>query len=160
MMCWLCQLISRWGVGISTSDLTQWSDLITGIVFDLVSVPKILLYCTKYRRPMTLSGNARGIKLGHHHGHQNGQHVWCFFCLFFLHATPLSAGMIQSKYLPNGGVQWLLVKPWTPSIGRCMQHCTGASSWPSKWVAMVVYCFALLILTSIITVDNRVVILI
>jgi hypothetical protein len=32
------------------------------------------------------------------------------FVVFFLHATPLSAGMIRSKYLPDGGVQWLLVK--------------------------------------------------
>jgi hypothetical protein len=31
------------------------------------------------------------------------------FVVFFLHATPLSAGMIRSKYLPDGGVQWLIV---------------------------------------------------
>ncbi len=82
------------------------------------------------------------------------------FIIFFLHATLSSAGMIRSKYLPDGGVQWLLVKPWTPFTGQCMRHCTGASSRPSKWVAMVVYCFASLISTLTITVDNRVVILI
>ena len=39
-----------------------------------------------------------------------------FVVVYFLHATPLSAGMIWSKYLPDGSVQWLLVKLWTPSI--------------------------------------------
>jgi hypothetical protein len=107
-----------------------------------------------------LSGYVCSIVLVHHHGHQNGQQVWCFFVIYFLHATPLSTGMIQSEYLPDGGVQWLLVKPWTLSIGQCMQHCTGTSLGLSKRVATVVYCFALLILTSTITVDNRVVILI
>ncbi len=107
-----------------------------------------------------LLGDVCGFIPTHHHGHWNGQQVWCFFRRFFLHATPLSAGMIRSKYLPDGGVQWLLVKPWTPSIGQCTRHCTGTSSQPSKQVATVVYCFALLILTSTITVDNRVVIII
>ncbi len=82
------------------------------------------------------------------------------FSFFFLHATLLSNGMIRSKYLPNGSVQWLLVKHWTPSIKQCMRHCTGASSQPSKQDTIVVYCFALLILALTITVDNRVVILI
>jgi hypothetical protein len=83
-----------------------------------------------------------------------------FFVVFFLHATLMSAGMIQSKYLPDGGVQWLLVKPWTPFTGQCTRHCTGTSSRPSKRVATDVYCFALLNSTLTITVDNRVVILI
>jgi hypothetical protein len=30
------------------------------------------------------------------------------------------------QYLPNGGAQWLLPKPWTSSIGQCMWYCTGA----------------------------------
>ncbi len=33
-MWWLCQLISWWGVGLNTSDLTQWSGLITRIASD------------------------------------------------------------------------------------------------------------------------------
>ena len=82
------------------------------------------------------------------------------FIVFLLHATPLSDGMIRSEYLPNGGVQWLLVKLWIPSIRRCTRHCTGVSSRPSKRVATVVYCFASSISTSTITVDNIVVILI
>jgi hypothetical protein len=82
------------------------------------------------------------------------------FVVFFLHATPLSPGMIRRKYSPDGGVQWLLVKPWTPFIGQCMRHCTSASSRPSKRVSTVVYCFASSILTSTITVDDRGVILI
>ena len=40
-----------------------------------------------------------------------------------------------SECLPNGGIQWLLVKPWTSSIGRCARYCTAASWWPSKWPA-------------------------
>ncbi len=36
MMWWLCHLISQWGVGLNTSDLTQWSRRITRIVSDLV----------------------------------------------------------------------------------------------------------------------------
>ncbi len=83
-----------------------------------------------------------------------------FFVIFFLHATPLSDGMIRSKYSPDGGVQWLLVKPWTLSSRQCMQHCTAASSQLSNRVTTVVYCFASLISTSTITVDNGVVILI
>jgi hypothetical protein len=35
MMWWLCHLISRWGVGLNTSDLTQRSGLITCIASDL-----------------------------------------------------------------------------------------------------------------------------
>ncbi len=35
MMWWLCHLISQWGVGLNTSDLTQLSGLITRITSDL-----------------------------------------------------------------------------------------------------------------------------
>ena len=35
MMWWLCHLMSQWGVGLNTSDLTQLSGLITRIVSDL-----------------------------------------------------------------------------------------------------------------------------
>jgi hypothetical protein len=46
MMCWLCQLISQRGIGLNTSDLTQWSGLITLIVSDLVRCTKntLVLY--------------------------------------------------------------------------------------------------------------------
>jgi hypothetical protein len=63
MMWLLCHLISWWGVGLNTSDLTQWSGLIGRIASDLVSAPKILLYCTEYRRPTT--------------------NLICIFCVFF-----------------------------------------------------------------------------
>jgi hypothetical protein len=36
IMRWLCHLISQWGVGLNTSDLTQRSGLITRIASDLV----------------------------------------------------------------------------------------------------------------------------
>jgi len=29
------------------------------------------------------------------------------------------SGAIRSEYSPDGGVQWLRAKPWTPSIGQC-----------------------------------------
>ncbi len=35
MMRWLCHLISQWGVGLNTSDPTQWSGLVTRIASDL-----------------------------------------------------------------------------------------------------------------------------
>ncbi len=55
MMWWLRHLMSRWGVGLNTSDLTQQSGLITRIASDLVRHAKILLYCMEYRRPTTLA---------------------------------------------------------------------------------------------------------
>ena len=45
----------------------------------------------------------------------------------------------QSKCSPDGAIQWLLVKPWTSSIGRCARYCTAASQWPSKRPALLVY---------------------
>jgi hypothetical protein len=36
-----------------------------------------------------LSGNGRGIVPAHHHGHQNGQQVWCLFRRFFLACNPV-----------------------------------------------------------------------
>ncbi len=46
MMWWLCHLISQLGVGLNTSDLTQWSGLITRIASDLVRRTKntLVLY--------------------------------------------------------------------------------------------------------------------
>jgi hypothetical protein len=35
----------------------------------------------------------------------------------------MSDSYYWTKYLPNGGVQWLLVKPWTSSSGKCAQYC-------------------------------------
>ncbi len=36
-----------------------------------------------------LLGDACGIVPVHHHGHRNGQQVWCFFCRFFLSCNPV-----------------------------------------------------------------------
>ncbi len=47
------------------------------------------------------------------------------------------------QYLPDGGVWWHLVKPWTSSIGKWAQYCTGAPPQPSKWPAKLVH-FSLL----------------
>ncbi len=43
----------------------------------------------------------------------------------------MSDGFYRPHYLPNGGIQWLLVKPWTSSIGRCARLHTVALPWPS-----------------------------
>jgi hypothetical protein len=51
-------------------------------------------------------------------------------------------GAIRSELLPDGGVQWLPVKPWSCCIGRCASYCTGAPKWPSKWPAAEVHSFA------------------
>ncbi len=45
------------------------------------------------------------------------------------------------QYLPDGGVQWLLVKPWISSIRRCMRNWTGAPLRPSEWPAKLVHYF-------------------
>ncbi len=42
-----------------------------------------------------------------------------------------------TQYLPNGSIQWLLVKPWTSSIGWCGQYCSGALPRPSKMASKV-----------------------
>jgi hypothetical protein len=45
---------------------------------------------------------------------------YCTFSYFFngIQTRRLS-GAIWPEYSTDGGVQWLHVKPWTPSIGRC-----------------------------------------
>ncbi len=60
----------------------------------------------------------------------------------------VSNGFYWPQYSPNGGVQWLLPKPWTPSIGWCVRYGTGAPQQPSKWPAELIHClllFALLL---------------
>jgi hypothetical protein len=41
-----------------------------------------------------------------------------FSFFFYGIRTRRPSGAIQPEYSPDGGVQWLRVKPWTPSIGR------------------------------------------
>ena len=42
------------------------------------------------------------------------------FCVVSTNSlTMAAAGAIRRRHLPNGGIQWLPVKPWTCSIGRC-----------------------------------------
>jgi len=41
--------------------------------------------------------------------------------------TMVAAGAIRRSHLPDGGIQWRPVKPWTCSIGRCAPHRTAAS---------------------------------
>jgi hypothetical protein len=49
------------------------------------------------------------------------------------------------QYSPNSGVQWLLVMPWTFSIGQYAGYCTGALPWPSKWPAKWVHVFVIVL---------------
>ena len=52
-----------------------------------------------------------------------------------------AAAMMQCKHSPEGGIQWLLVKPRVCSIWRCDPHRTAASAWQSKSPAFDVYFF-------------------
>jgi hypothetical protein len=64
------------------------------------------------------------------------------FCIFVLFAVALAAaGAIQSQQSPDGGVQWLPVKPWSCCIGRCCMYHFNASARPSKWPATEVHSF-------------------
>ena len=55
--------------------------------------------------------------------------------------TMASARVIRGECSPNGGLQWLPMKPWMCSIGRCTRHCIAWSAWPSKWLAKEVHFF-------------------
>ncbi len=68
-----------------------------------------------------LSVDALGYVPVHRQGQQNGRQVWYFFVFFNGIQTRRPSGGIRSEYLPDRGVQWLHVKPWTPSIGRYRQ---------------------------------------
>ncbi len=52
----------------------------------------------------------------------------------------------RPQYLPNGGIQWLLPKPWIFSIGRCARYHTGALLWPWKWLAKLAHFFIVVFL--------------
>jgi len=55
------------------------------------------------------------------------------FLSFFFGIRPRRpSGAIRSEYSTDRGVQWLRVKPWTPSIGRCRRCRAGASTRASK----------------------------
>jgi hypothetical protein len=43
-----------------------------------------------------------------------------------------AAGAIRRRHSPDGGIQWLRMKPWMCSIGRCASRRTAASAWQSK----------------------------
>jgi hypothetical protein len=54
----------------------------------------------------------------------------------------------RSECLPDGGVYWLIWKPWTSSIGRYTRYSTTASRWPSKWPSKWVHNTSLFCLLS------------
>jgi len=59
------------------------------------------------------------------------------FCVISTNSlTMAAAGAIWRKHFPNGGIQWLSVKPWTCSIGWCAPHHTTALPWQSKLPAI------------------------
>jgi len=47
-----------------------------------------------------------------------------------------AAGAIWCRHFPDGGIQWLPVKPWTCSIGRCAPRHTAVLPWQSKLPAI------------------------
>jgi hypothetical protein len=56
--------------------------------------------------------------------------VLLVFCVFYSNSlTMAAAGAIRRRHLPDGGIQWLRMKPWMCSIGRCASHHTAASAW-------------------------------
>jgi hypothetical protein len=57
-----------------------------------------------------------------------------FVDCFCLPIALAAAGAIRSKYLPNGGIQWL---------SQCCLYCSGAPPWPSKWPADEVHSFVI-----------------
>ena len=67
------------------------------------------------------SGDTWGIAPPHRDDHQNGQQSGYMFIMIVALAA---AGAIRSKYLPDGGVQWLLVKPWS-----CYRAMRSVSHW-------------------------------
>jgi hypothetical protein len=46
------------------------------------------------------------------------------------------------RVVPDGGVQWLLVKPWSCCTGQCTPYRTGALPWPLKLPETEVHSFA------------------
>ncbi len=74
--------------------------------------------------------------LGYVPAHRQGSETTCKYgtFLYFFNGihTRRPSRAIWPKYLPDGGVQWLHVKPWTPSIGRCRRLRAGASAQVSK----------------------------
>jgi hypothetical protein len=51
----------------------------------------------------------------------------------------------QPQHLPNGGVQWLLPKPWTSFIEGCAQYHTSALPRPLKWPAKFIHFFVVIL---------------
>ncbi len=59
------------------------------------------------------------------------------FCVFSTNSSTMTAaGAIRRRHLPDGSIQWFLVKPWMCSIGQCAPHCTATSAWWSKLPAI------------------------
>jgi hypothetical protein len=66
--------------------------------------------------------------------------TYCIIVVFIV--ALVAAGATRREYLPDGGVQWLLLKPWTCCIKRCAPYRIGAPPWQSKWPVDEVHLFA------------------
>ena len=86
--------------------------------------------------------DVRGIVPPHRDDHQMAIKVSTFCIVVLFAVTLVAAGVIHSQYLPDGGIQWLLLKPWSYCIGRCAPYRFNVSSRPSKWPATEVHSFA------------------
>jgi hypothetical protein len=71
-----------------------------------------------------------------------------FSYFFYGIRTCRPSGAILPEYSPDGGVRWLFVKPWTPSIGRYRRCWVVASARPSKRVTSGCICSSLTISRS------------
>ncbi len=58
--------------------------------------------------------------------------VFSVFDSSFLIMAAVAVGVIRRRHSTDGGIQWLRVKPWMCSIGRCAPRRTAALPWQSK----------------------------
>ena len=62
------------------------------------------------------------------------------FCVLYSNSSTIAAiGAIRRMHSPNGGIQWLWVKPWMCSIGRCTPRHTTALPWPSTLLSICLH---------------------
>jgi hypothetical protein len=59
------------------------------------------------------------------------------FCVFYSNSlTMAAAGAIRRRHSPNGGIQWLRVKPWMCFIRRYAPRHTTELPWQSKLLSI------------------------
>ena len=93
-------------------------------------------------------GSVLGLKFSLTTSDRNAPYLLCKSCFFLVFSvfstnpsTMAAAGAIWHRHSPdaNGGIQWLQVKPWMCSIGRCALGHTATSAWQSKLPAICLH---------------------